>query len=57
MYLDRVKEFFENVGWAPLETMVNTLYNLEGRGRRPKPPLAYLKALLVKMLRARATGG
>jgi len=33
-----------------METMVNTLYNLEGRGRRPKPPLAYLKAVLVKML-------
>lgn len=50
MYLDRVKDLFENVDWAPMETMVNTLYNLEGRGRRPKPPLAYLKAVLVKML-------
>ena len=39
-----------HVDWAPLETLVNTLYNLEGRGRRPKPPLAYLKAVLVKML-------
>ena len=50
MYLDRLKELFENVDWAPLETLVNTLYNMEGRGRRPKPPLAYLKAILVKML-------
>ena len=50
MYLDRLKELFENVDWAPTETLVNTLYNLEGRGRRPKPPLAYLKAVLVKML-------
>jgi transposase len=50
LYLDRVKDLFENVDWAPMETMVNTLYNLEGRGRRPKPPLAYLKAVLVKML-------
>ena len=50
MYLDRVKELFENVDWAPMETLVNTLYNLEGRGRRPKPPIAYLKAVLVKML-------
>ena len=32
------------------ENEVNTLYNMEGRGRRPKPPLAYQKAVLVKML-------
>ena len=50
MYLDRVRELFENVDWAPFEAEVNTLYNMEGRGRRPKPPLAYLKAVLVKML-------
>lgn len=50
MYLDRVRELFENVDWAPFEAKVNTLYNMEGRGRRPKPPLAYLKAVLVKML-------
>ena len=50
MYLDRVRELFENVDWAPSEAEVNTLYNMEGRGRRPKPPLAYLKAVLVKML-------
>ena len=50
MYLDRVRELFENVYWAPFEAEVNTLYNMEGRGRRPKPPLAYLKAVLVKML-------
>jgi len=50
LYLDRVRELFENVDWAPFEAKVNTLYNMEGRGRRPKPPLAYLKAVLVKML-------
>jgi hypothetical protein len=50
LYLDRVRELFENVDWAPFEAEVNTLYNMEGRGRRPKPPLAYLKAVLVKML-------
>ena len=50
MYLDRVRELFENVDWAPFEAKVNTLYNMEGRGRRPKPPLAYFKAVLVKML-------
>ena len=50
MYLDRVRELYENVDWAPFEAEVNTLYNMEGRGRRPKPPLAYLKAVLVKML-------
>ena len=50
MYLYRVRELFENVDWAPFEAKVNTLYNMKGRGRRPKPPLAYLKAVLVKML-------
>ena len=50
MYLDRVRELFENVDWAPFEAEVNTLYNMEGRGRRPKPPIAYLRAVLVKML-------
>lgn len=50
MYLDRVRELYENVDWSPFEAKVNTLYNMEGRGRRPKPPLAYLKAVLVKML-------
>jgi len=50
LYLDRVRELFENVDWAPFEAEVNTLYNMEGRGRRPKPSLAYLKAVLVKML-------
>ena len=50
MYLDRVRQLFENVDWTPLEATVNTLYNMEGRGRRPKPPPAYLKAILIKML-------
>jgi hypothetical protein len=50
LYLDRVRQLFENVDWTPLEATVNTLYNMEGRGRRPKPPLAYLKAVLAKML-------
>ena len=50
MYLDRVRQLFENVDWAPMEATANTLYNMEGRGRRPKPPIAYLKAVLVKML-------
>ena len=50
MYLDKVRELFENLDWTPFEAEVNTLYNMEGRGRRPKPPLAYLKAVLVKML-------
>ena len=50
MYLDRVRQLFENVNWAPMETTVNTLYNMEGRGRRPKPPIACLKAVLVKMI-------
>ncbi len=45
-----MRELYENVDWAPFEAKVNTLYNMEGRGRRPKPPLAYLKAVLVKML-------
>jgi len=43
LYLDRVKELFETVDGAPFEVKVNTLYNMEGRGRRPKPPLAYLR--------------
>ena len=50
MYLDRVREVFDSVDWTPFEAEVNTLYNMEGRGRRPKPPLAYLRAVLVKML-------
>jgi len=50
LYLDKVRELFENLDWTPFEAEVNTLYNMEGRGRRPKPPLAYLKAVLVKML-------
>ena len=50
MYLDRVRQLFENLDWTPIEATVNTLYNIKGRGRRPKPPLAYLKAVLVKML-------
>ena len=33
-----------------METKVNGLYNLEGRGRRPKPPIAYFRAVLIKML-------
>ena len=50
LYLERLKELFENVEWKPIQAMVNSLYNMEGRGRRPKPPLAYLKAVHVKML-------
>ena len=50
MYLDRVVELFSGVEWAPFEAIVNTLYTLEGRGRRPKPPTAYFRAVLVKML-------
>ncbi len=50
MYLDRVRELFENVDWAPFEAEVNTLYNMEGRGRRPKPPRVYIRAVLAKML-------
>jgi transposase len=50
VYLDRLRELFSGVDWAPFEAIVNRLYNLEGRGRRPKPPLAYFRAVLVKML-------
>jgi len=45
-----LRELFSGVDWAPFEAGVNGLYNLEGRGRRPKPPIAYFKAVLVKML-------
>jgi len=50
VYLDRLRDLFSGVDWAPLETKVNGLYNLEGRGRRPKPPIAYFRAVLIKML-------
>jgi len=50
LYLDRLREFFSGVEWAPFEAIVNGLYTLEGRGRRPKPPLAYFRAVLAKML-------
>jgi len=43
-------ELFSGVDWAPFEEVVNSLYTLEGRGRRPKPPIAYFRAILVKML-------
>ena len=50
MYLDRLRELFSGVDWAPFEAEVNKLYTLEGRGRRPKPPIAYFRAVLAKML-------
>ena len=50
MYLERLKELFSGVDWTPFEAKVNRLYNMEGRGRRPKPPIAYFRAVLVKML-------
>ena len=50
MYLDRLRELFSGVDWTPFEEIVNSLYTLEGRGRRPKPPIAYFRAVLVKML-------
>jgi hypothetical protein len=48
--LDRLRELFSGVDWTPLEDIVNKLYTMEGKGRRPKPPVAYLRAVLVKML-------
>lgn len=45
-----MRELFSGVDWAPFEAVVNRLYTLEGRGRRPKPPTAYFRAVLVKML-------
>jgi len=45
-----LRELFSGVNWAPFEAIVNKLYTLEGRGRRPKPPLAYFRAVLAKML-------
>jgi len=50
LYLDGVSGLFENVDWASFEAKVNTLYNMEGRRRRPKPPPTYLRAVLIKML-------
>ena len=50
MYLDRLRELFSGVEWGPFEEVVNGLYTLEGKGRRPKPPIAYFRAVLVKML-------
>lgn len=50
MRLDWLRELFSGVEWAPFEAKVNGLYKMEGRGRRPKPPIAYLRAVLVKML-------
>jgi len=50
LYLDRLRELFSGVDWAPFEAIVNKLYTLEGRGRRPHPPIAYFRAILVKML-------
>lgn len=41
MYLDRLRELFSGVDWSSFEESVNSLYILEGRGRRPKPPIAY----------------
>ena len=29
---------------------MNSLYTLEGGGRRPKPPITYFRAVLMKML-------
>lgn len=45
-----MRELFSGVDWSPFEAEVNKLYNLEGRGRRPKPPIAYFRAVLVMML-------
>jgi len=50
MYLERLEELFSNIDWTPFEENANSLYKLKGRGRRPKPPIAYFKAVLVKML-------
>lgn len=50
MNLDRLRELFSGVDWAPFEGIVSKLYTLEGKGRRPKPPVAYFRAVLVKML-------
>ena len=41
-------ELFSGVDWAPFEEVVNSIYTLEGR--RPKHPIAYFRAVLVKML-------
>jgi len=45
-----VRELYENVDWAPFEAKVNTLYNWKAEAEDPNHPLAYLKAVLVKML-------
>jgi len=50
MNLDRLRELFSGVDWTRFEGIVNRLYMLEGKGRRPKPPMAYFRAVLVKML-------
>lgn len=50
MYLNRLRELFSGADWAPFEAIVNKLYTLEGKGRRPKHPLAYFRAVLVRML-------
>ena len=44
VYLDRLRELFSGVDRAPFEEIVNNLYTLEDRGRRLKPPIAYLRA-------------
>jgi len=45
-----LRDLFSGVDWAPFEEIVNDLYTLEGRGRCPKLPIAYFRAVLVKML-------
>nr|MDO8099645.1 hypothetical protein [Candidatus Njordarchaeota archaeon] len=45
-----MRELFSGVDWTRFEGIVNRLYMLEGKGRRPKPPMAYFRAVLVKML-------
>jgi hypothetical protein len=43
--LDRLRELFSGVDWAGFEGIVNKLYTVEGKGRRPKPPVAYFRLL------------
>jgi hypothetical protein len=43
-------ELFSGLDWTRFKVIVNRLYTLEGKGRRPKPAIAYFRAVLVKML-------
>jgi hypothetical protein len=47
--LDRLRELFSGVDWTRFEVIVNRLYTLKGKRRRPKLPIAYFRAVLVKM--------